>query len=277
MAMTLRDLLRDVAAVHLRTLRDPAVISAQTQRAALVDLMALIRQEIDDLVLAQLVKFSGIRVLHAADMSSEVDDRNLHAQADAQIRKIVRPAVSGGQDFALDPAIAEAARNDHAVALRQDVFHRLLVDALGVDPHNLDIGTVGIARMPQCLGHRKIRVVQLDVLPDQPDGHTALRAVDLVDQRFPVREIRRRCFDTELSAYDVREMMRFQHQRCFIQYRDGDVFDDTIRLDIAEQRDLPENTFFQLFVSSEDDDVRLDAESLQILDRVLCRLALVLI
>ena len=131
--------------------------------------------------------------------------------------------------------------------------------------------------MPQRLGYRKIRVVQLDVLADQPDGHTALRAVNLVNQRFPVREVRRRCFDTELSAYDVREMMRFQHQRCFIQYRDGDVFDDTIRLDIAEQRDLPENTFFQLFVSSEDDDVRLDAESLQILDGVLCRLALVLV
>ena len=86
MAMTLRYFLRAVATVHLRTLRDPAGISAQTQRAALVDLMALIRQEIDDLVLAQLVKFSGICVLHAADMSGEVDDRNLHAQANAQIR-----------------------------------------------------------------------------------------------------------------------------------------------------------------------------------------------
>ena len=177
-------------------------------------------------------------------MSGEVDDRNLHAQADAQIRKIVRPAVSGGQDFALDPAIAEAARNDHAVALRQEVFHSLLVEALGINPLNLDVGTVGIARMPQRLGYRKIRVVQLDVLADQPDGHTALRAVNLVNQRFPVREVRRRCFDTELSAYDVREMMRFQHQRCFIQYRDGDVFDDTIRLDIAEQRDFFKNAFF---------------------------------
>ena len=100
--------------------------------------------------------------------------------------KLCCPAVSGGQDLALDPAIAEAARNDHAVTAGKQALHRLFVDGFGVDPLNLDIGTVGIARMPQRLGYRKIRVVQLDVLADQPDGHTALRAVNLVNQRFSI-------------------------------------------------------------------------------------------
>ena len=84
-AVALGDLRRAVAFRHLCAGHDAARIRAEAQRAALVDLIALVRHEVDDLVCAALVKLAGVGVCQPADGACKLDDCDLHAQTDAEV------------------------------------------------------------------------------------------------------------------------------------------------------------------------------------------------
>ena len=114
-AVALADLQRIVAMGDGRAPFQPAGITAQPQRAALVDLVVLIGHEMNDLMRAVLVELVGICLGEARDVARVLDHRDLHAQADAEVGHMVFAGILCRQDHALDAAVAEAAGDDHAV------------------------------------------------------------------------------------------------------------------------------------------------------------------
>ena len=66
-------------------------------------------------MLRRRIEFAGARVRKSADMAGKLDDRDLHAEADAEIGDALFAAILCGEDHALDASSAEAARHDDAV------------------------------------------------------------------------------------------------------------------------------------------------------------------
>ena len=109
MAMALVD---DLLAVDRRRLGAGGQlgrVEAEAHRAALVLHVALVRHEVDDRVLGEHVELGRVRVRRADDLAGELDDRALQPEAQAEIRDAVVAGVVGGEDLALDAAMAEAA------------------------------------------------------------------------------------------------------------------------------------------------------------------------
>ena len=96
-------------------------VGAQAHRAAHVRDLLLLGQEVDDRVRRLGVELGRVRAVHADDVARELRDRHLHAEADAQERDLLLAGDPRGGDLALDPALAEAARDQDAVDVRQRV------------------------------------------------------------------------------------------------------------------------------------------------------------
>ena len=113
-AVAFADLLFAVSLCHCGVVADNAWIRSQTKRAALVGFACLAGQIVDYLghVLSELAR---ICVFKPNDVARELDDRDLHSQADSKVRDPVFPGVARGDYHALDSAVTEAARNDDSV------------------------------------------------------------------------------------------------------------------------------------------------------------------
>ena len=152
-----------------------------------------------------------------------------------------------------------------------------LVQRLGVDPLDVHIRAEREARVPQRLGHGEIGVVQLDIFADEANLDRALARFDARHHVRPFGQIGRGRVDSQLAADDGGEVRRLQHQRRLIQAGERDIFDDAVRLDVAEHRNFAEDGRLQRLVAAEDDDVRPDAHALQFFDGMLRRLGFVLV
>ena len=181
-----------------------------------------------------------------------------------------------GLDLALDAAVAEAARHEDALAADKHLIkiRVRILDLLGVDPMDLDSRIVVDTTVVQCLRNGDIGIRQLDVLADHSDFHFLGRMIDLVDHLFPVRHIRREIIHVELLQGDLVETFALHHQRNLIDRRSRAVLDDSLRLHIAEHRDLLFHFLRNGLLRAADEDVRLDADSAQFLDAMLRRLRL---
>ena len=277
MAVTLGDLQRAVAPLHGGAGPDHTGIGPQPQRAALVDLVALSRHEVDDLVFAQFVELAGIRVGDPGGVAGIFDHSDLHSQADAEIGYPMLPGVFRRQDHAVDPPLTEAAGDDDAVQRAQNRLRIAFRNGLGVDPADVHLSPQSIARMAQCLCHGEIGVMKLNVFAHQTDGHTSVRMFDPLHHVFPLRQLRGRGVDAQLPADHRGKVGLLQHQRRFIQTGQRDVLNDAVGLYIAEHGDFLENRRLQRLVAPEDNEVGIDPHALKLLDRVLGGLGLVLI
>ena len=104
-----------------------------------------------------------------ADVPRELGHRDVHAEADAEVRDLLLARDAAREDLPLPAARAEAAGDEHAVDLLE-LVHRLLVrHVLGVDPAHVHAATRVDACVLQRLVHREVRVVQLHVLADERD------------------------------------------------------------------------------------------------------------
>ena len=71
-------------------------------------------------------------------VARELGHRDLHAEADAEVRHAALAREPRGADLALHAAHAEAAGDQDAVALLELALGLRAVDRLGVDPADLD-------------------------------------------------------------------------------------------------------------------------------------------
>ena len=113
--------------------------------------------------------------------------------------------------------------------------------------------------------------MKTDIFADDCDCHFMFGMGDRLYKVLPVRKINRSFRKIQLTAYNRREILFFQHQRCFIKIRYGCILNDTIRFDIAEKRNLCLHIFGDMPVASCHDEIGPHPEILQLLDGVLGR------
>ena len=251
-------------------------VGAKAHGSALGNISVLVGHQIDDLMLG-LVKFAGGGVGIAEDVSCKLNDGDLHSQADAEVRDIMLPGVLNGADLSLDSTVSEAAGNQDSVHVRKDLTGVFRGYRLGVHPLHLYLGGVFVSGVAQSLRHRKIGIVQLNILAHQPDMYFLFPVFDSSDHLLPFGQVRLGSVNVQFSANDPRKIGLFQHQGRFVQVRKGDIFDHAVGLYITEQRDLVKNRFFQRFVAPQNDDVGVDAHSLQFLHGMLGGFGFVLV
>lgn len=102
-----------VAAVHLCVFGDMTWISSEAQCAALCNMLVLIRKKVDYFMRAVFVKFAGVGVCKTAYAAGKGYYGYLHSETNTEIRDIVSAAVVGRNNFTVDTAGAESARNDY--------------------------------------------------------------------------------------------------------------------------------------------------------------------
>ena len=254
-----------------------AGIRAETQRASLIHGVALIGQKVDNFMFAIGVEFARIRVGKPADVSRELDHRDLHTEADPEIGDIMLPRIFRRDDFSFDPAVSESARDENTVRILQNVADRFFGDRFAVRPEYVDFRSAPIPCVAESLRNGKISVVQGDVFPDDRDIDLAVKILDPVNHARPFGKVGRGSGNTELTAHNVRKMMAFKHQRRLVQHGQRDVFDHAVFLHVAEKRYLVENAVFQRFVATKNDNIGINAHSLQFLYGMLGGFALVLV
>ena len=121
--------------------------------------------------------------------------------------------------------------------------------------------------------------MQFDVLADQGNLDRLAAVLDAVQHMFPLGQIAllRRFLDAQLAKHDLGKSRFLQHDRRLVENRKSQVLDDAVLFDVAEQCDLAENgRIIHRTVAARHDDIRHDAEGLQLFDRMLGRFGLML-
>ena len=99
--------------------RQAGRVEAQAHRAALLLHVPLVGHEVDHRGVGEEVELGRVGVLRTDHVAGELDDAALEAQAQAQVGHLPLARVAGGQHLALDAAMAEAARHEHAGHARE--------------------------------------------------------------------------------------------------------------------------------------------------------------
>src|SRR5437773_2216858 len=81
------------------------------------------------------------------DDPGELDDRALEPEAKPEIRHAMVAGKVGGEDLALDAAVAEAAGDDDAGRAVEPLVEVVVGQGLGVDPADLRVDAVGPGRV----------------------------------------------------------------------------------------------------------------------------------
>src|SRR6266542_138876 len=273
-------LLDDALAIQARgmtALAEHDRVEAEPHRPALGLEIPLLGQEVDDGMPGGRVELRRVGAVEPADVPGELDDRALHAQTDAEVRHPALPGIADRLDLALDPAIAEAAGHENPVHVAEVGGRAVPLDLLGVDPHELDPRVVGDASMRQGLDEALVRVLQLDVLADDGDAGRLARGLHAGDDRLPPAQVDGPRGQAEELDDDVVEPLAMEHQRHLVDRLHVLGRDDGLLLDVAEERDLRLDRGGQIAIGATEQDVGLDPDGPQLLDRMLRRLGLELL
>ena len=192
-----------------------------------------------------------------------------------EARHVVLAGVAGGGDLALDAALAEPAGDDHPVEVAQPAGGQQTLDLLGLDPVDLDLGTVVEAGVLEALDDREVGVLQLTYLPIRPMRTGRSACSTIATTVFPRAEIDRRV-DAQHLADDVVEALVVQDQRQLVDVAGVGGVDHRALVDVAEVGDLALQVVAQRLLAAAHDHVGLDAAAAQLGDRVLRRLGLLL-
>src|SRR5215468_5886872 len=164
-------------------------VQPEPHRPALVDDLPLLGQEVDHVVGRRGLELRRVRALEPADVAGVLDDRALHAEADAEVRHAAFARVADRLDLPLDAPVAEATGHEDPVEAGDVAGHPLALDALGVHPHHLDGCLVGDAPVGQRLVEALVGVLDLDVLADHPDLAVAAGGLDPAHDLLPAAEV----------------------------------------------------------------------------------------
>ena len=179
-----------------------------------------------------------------------------------------------GEDLPLPAARAEAARHEHAVDGLEQLGHLVVRHVLGVDPAHANSAAVLQPGVLERLVDGEVRVLELHVLADERDLDHVAAAVHPLEQLVPVGQVRLAELEAEPLAHQPVEALRVEDARHLVHVRDVGARDDRAGVDVGEERDLVADLARELLVRAADDDVGMDADPAQLVDRVLRRLRL---
>ena len=235
----------------------------------------LLGQQVDDGIRRLGIHLRRVRAVEPDDVPRELGDRDVHAEADAEVRDLALARDAAGEDLPLPAARAEAAGDEHAVdrarAARRvssyDMFsastQRTRTRAAVVQPGVL-----------QRLVHGEVGVLQLHVLADERDLDELAARVDALRQLGPLAEVDVGGLEAELLADEPVEALLLEHLGHEVDVGHVGARDDGAGIDVGEERDLVADVARQLLVRAADDHVGMDTDAAQLVDRVLRRLRL---
>src|SRR5665648_913460 len=267
----------------LTALGEHGVVSAETHGAAKIAVLLAFLQflaphpfghEADHRLLGG-AELGGAGVLDAGKVAGDLDHSHLHAEADAEIRKLTHARIAGGVDLALGAALAESARHENAVDVLEIGGGVLALEHLRLDPFEIDLDLVGDAAMDQRFVQGFVGVLEPGVFADDGHGHLAVRLGDGLGDLLPHAQIGlRRIGDAESGEQLAVEPLPVIGDRHVVDAGDVESLDDRFGAHIAEQRDLAALVAWQRPVGAAQQHVGLDADGAQLLDRMLGRLGL---
>src|SRR4051794_3847504 len=274
-AMTLVDDRLVVDLADPRALVELHRVGAQAHRAAKVANLFLLGQQIDDRERGLRVELGRVGAVHACDVACELCDRDLHAEADAQVWHTVLACVTRRADLALYSTDAEAARHQDAVDRLELRLGSGQIERLDIDPLDLDLAAVMGARVLERLDHRQVGVLELRVLAGHRDPDGLVGLVAAAHHALPLRQVRRLLdVDPEVRQDLVVDALGAEVERHLVDRVRVARGDDAVDRQVREQRDLRADLAVERLGAAADDHVRLDADAAQLLDRVLRRLRL---
>ena len=270
MAMAFADGGAAVDAAHLAVGAERGGIGAEAHRAAFVGVFAA------DLLYAALLplghqtderigtgaEFGRAGALDADEIACRLDDRHLHAEADAEIRHMAFACKTRRVDLAFRAAFAEAPRHEDAV----DVFEMrdgvLVFEDFGLKPFDVDADIVGDAAVGQRLGQRLIGVVQAGIFANDGNGDLAFRRHDAAHDFLPTVELERRRRDVEMAQHLAVEALLVIGQRHLIDCFDVERRHDRLGAHVAEQGNLAPLGIGDRPIGAAEQQVGLDADAL---------------
>ena len=143
-------------------------------------------------------------------VAGELRDRDVHPEADAEVRNLPLASDAAGEDLPLPAARAEPAGDKDSVHLLELLLRLLERHPLGIHPAHAHGAALVQPGMLQRLVHRQIRVVQLDVLADEPDLDLLLRLPDARGQIDPLAQVDAVGRQPELLAHHPVEALGLQ-------------------------------------------------------------------
>ena len=246
--------------------------------AALLQLVALqpFGHQADNWVFG-LPELGGACALETSLIARRFNAGHLHAEADAEERRIVLARERHSSDLAFAAALAETARHQDAVHAVQIFVPSVaeFFELLGLDPADVDLDVVGDAAVVQRFDQRFVGVLELGVLADHADRDFAVGRLQTLYDRLPPSEIRlRRDGDAEVLQEFGVEAGQMVGDRRLVDRLQVARFDHRAFADVAEQRDLLLFIFRDRAIAAAEQDVRLNADRAQFFHRMLRRLCL---
>src|SRR5260221_13538096 len=165
-AMALADIGRAVDLAHPAAWREDRPIGAEPHRAAEIATGFTALQEIaanplrhqPDHRLTARAELGRAGLRQISEIARRLDDRHLHAEADAEIGHRPLACEARRLDLALGAALAEAAWHQDAVDALEVLYGVFLLEDLRIEPIELDPDIIGDAAMGQRLGERFVAV-----------------------------------------------------------------------------------------------------------------------
>src|SRR5882672_3676875 len=170
-------------------------LGAQAHRAAEIGLFVAaldaavavlpLGHERDHRVRRVAVEFRAVRAREPDDVARELDHRELHAQADAEVRDLVLAHVLDRLHHAFHAALAETARNEYRVHAFQQRADAVLLDRLRIHVTDVDLAARVDPGVDERLVQRLVGIGEIDIFADHGDGDLVLRMLERFDQFFP--------------------------------------------------------------------------------------------
>src|SRR6185503_19159996 len=190
--------------------------------------------------LARRPELARPRFLETDDVPDRLDQRQLHAEADAEKGYLVLAGEAGGGNHALRAALAEAARDKDAVHPFQALERIAVLERLRLDPFEIYLDGIGDAAVVERLDQRFVGVLEAGVLTDHGDGDLALVLADGPRDLLPAPEVRaRRVADAEGGEHLVVEALGVVGDRQVVDVLQVERLDHGRRADVAKERQLP--------------------------------------
>ena len=178
-------------------------------------------------------------------------------------------------DLALGAALSEAAGHQNAVDVLEERCRVFALEHFAFDPVEVDLDLVGDAAVGERLDQRLIGVFEAGIFADDGNRHIAFRVANALVDETPTREIRFAVgFDPEGREHLAVEpglMVGLRHRIDTVRVAR---FDHRARTYVAEQGELGSLAVGDRPVGTAQQDVGLNADRAQFLDRVLGRLGL---
>ena len=125
-----------------RPLRELDRLRAEAHRAAEILDPLLLGEKVDDRERRLGIHLRRVRTLEPDDVPRELRHRDVHPEADPEIRDLAFARDAAREDLPLPAARTEPSGDEHAVDFLEQVDRLLERHVLGVDPAEVDLGAV---------------------------------------------------------------------------------------------------------------------------------------